>query len=282
MQVQYDPALYIGCIIEEKAFKKLHQISLWYAEIASKKAAINSMMRTAEEVKMITQECISSGFYDEKTHSIADTEKQLKQIQVAIEELKNEYLKISITNLKKISKIQTNVVTKTIESPCDWTKTQIKTDFPIAADTIKVDSAYITFDENTQKADTHISSVKAFVQAQFSDIDDSGSMSASKNTQKHMSETHEHHRVKSTLVITAIATHKNATQFAPCVFDVEKLVNCWNASFPSEWLNGRNPEEMKKLYHNAEKSKKGSKKVHAICVGSNIWFRTCGTCNFHG
>jgi len=257
MQVQYDPALYIGCIIDKTSFKNLATVSALYAEIASKKSEINNMMRTAEEIKLITKECITSGFYDEKT-GISDAEKDLKEIQKIITNLKKEYLQVSVKNLQAISKIKTASVTQTIESPCDWTKTQIKTDFPISADTIKVDSSYFTFDENTQSADQHISSVMSFVDTQFSELfgSDSGSFDGSKKNRKSMSHTHQHHRVKSTLVITAMATHKNATMFAPCVFDVEKLVNCWNSCFTKEWLDAKNPVKMKELYKKSEKSSK--------------------------
>jgi len=259
MEVQYDPALYLGCIVEPTRMDNLQKRSQCYANIAEAKGVLNNLMRTYKEIEEITKELEISGLgididatdVEEKVSHDA----QLTQMRNQILKARNHYFETATNSFKTIANIDAGATIKSIESPVDWNASFINTtDFPISADTMDCDAQYFTFDYNNQTSENHISNVSSHVQSKFDSVFYGNyGADAAKSVRKSLASIHEKHSVKNTLVITCTCTHKNAAMFAPCIFDVRKLVSAWNNQFEkegkeSDGIPGYDPDAMKHEY----------------------------------
>merc|ERR1719228_2084370 len=113
------------------------------------------------------------------------------------EDAQMDYFDTAFENFDKMADEGTAMVSKTLESPIDWGKSQLKEDLPISADSIKLDSQYFTFDTNRQTSATHMSAVSNFVARSFDGLGINGKYQASNAVQTQMSSQMQQHDIKS-------------------------------------------------------------------------------------
>jgi len=250
MEIQYDPALYIGGIVDPERMKNLILRSQYYADIAEAKAILNSLLRTYKEIESITMELQMSDMG-------IDIEKdvQLEEIRQEILKARKNYFDTAVANCRNIAAIDPTGITRSIESPVDWNASEINKNLPISADTMDCDAQYFTFDSTKQTSENHINNITTHVEATFDPVfGGEFAVDAAKSVRKSLAAVHEKHSVQNTLVITCTCTHKNAAMLAPCIFDVRKLVSAWNDHFGKEGkgdsIPGMDPDEMINEYYN--------------------------------
>lgn len=243
MQVQYDPALYIGCIVDFKHMDHLRDVSKLHAEIAFKKEGVNHMQKLIEEFDILRYE-----LYGEK-----GGDDEMKNLKEDLKKVLTDYWNTAKKNYKKLSKLTKSPVTHSIESPIDWEKSKLKEDLPIAANTMKCDARWFMVDQKSGGASKYASSIGKHIKGSLGL--GSGGFSiggkAASMAMKTSEELHSTCKVLNTLVISCMCTHKNAMTIAPCVFDMHKLIQAWNEMFPKDrlprnrglWLDGRYEEK---------------------------------------
>ena len=118
-----------------------------------------------------------------------------------------------------------------VESPIDWNGTKIDS-FARANEGIAVSSQFFDINTQQQKGSSHAENVAASIGATIKESTPTGLSQASSDlaTSVHNSvtSTMQQHTVESTLVLTAIATHRWVKQLVPLKIDAKKLVHAWN------------------------------------------------------
>jgi len=243
MKVQYDPALYLGCFIKKEHFKWLQDVSKLHHEIEAEKDCVDNMKKSLEEFEIMKYEL---GALEEK-----DAQEELdtmgKDIQKDLMDAQMNYIKTSNKNYKSIAKLarEKGQVSYGVESAIDWEKSALKS-FPVSADTMKCDAKWFNYDSQNGSASQHAEEIGGHIKASLSKGMFSGGADIAYQSSKNQQEMNSTDQVLSTLVITCMCTHKNATTISPLVLDPEKLKNAWNTAFPDSG-DGK-PEEGSTLY----------------------------------
>jgi len=243
--IPYDPALSLGNIIDVAKLNELMREADLVAEIDAKKERLDNLERFKRELDMIQRNLRQAGIQVDAQ----DQRERMNKMNEFFEEAQMDYFDTAFENFEKMAEDGQAMVSATLESPVDWTKSQLKQDLPIAADSIKLDSQYFTFDSNTQTSATHMGAVSSFVQGSFEGMGIAASGQASSAVNSQMSAQMQQHNVKSTLVVTCQCTHRNAILVEPLVIDVDKAIIVWNEAFPTDRLQGTSPRFMMNEYY---------------------------------
>lgn len=243
--IPFDPTIVLGNVVDPKKFKVLSEIGKLQAGIDVKQDQLNSLIAAKSSLDMIKQEL--------KAMNVELTEMELddasKQLNEEIKNAMKAYAMTQITNLPKIQTERVKIANTAdhVESPMDYSKSILKKDLPISSNTIKMNSQYFTFSQETQQSEAAMAAMKSFVSGETKFLGDSIGGKVSSAVQHQMTKQRELHEISGTLVVTATCTHANAAIFSPFVIDVEKAINAWNSTFPGKQIIKLNEEEMKKL-----------------------------------
>jgi hypothetical protein len=225
--IPYDPSLTLGNIVHPDAMSVLLEISKQQAPIDAAQERMNSMIEMKRSLEMTVEELVNMKI------DPGELRKQCDEVGKQVSDAAIDYAKVRIEQEKVIQPLKAKVqaVHSDAESPIDYVRTQIRTDMPLAADSLKMDAQYFSFDENDQDADSTISSIKTFVSGATRTLGVKISAQASAAAADQVSRQLEAHDVQGTLVITATCTHKNAAVLAPFVLDVDKAIRVWNTVY---------------------------------------------------
>lgn len=145
-----------------------------------------------------------------------------------------------------------------MESPIDYARTTIKK-MPLAADSLKLNSQYFSYEENKQDSQTMAATIKSYVSGSIGGgafgigRKASGSLAVEASRQAHHQ--YENHSIVGTLVITISCTHKDAALLSPLVLDVDKAVKSWNGMFKDDQIDTSNPQAVAALLPKKDGSK---------------------------
>lgn len=244
MTIPYDSSLVLGNVVHPETMKNLLDIAAAQAPVEAAQDELNSLITMKRSLDMTTQELLNMNV------DTAQLQSEIASVNQEISKSADSYAKLRITQEKAIKDLRAKqlAVHADIESPIDYVRTQIKK-MPLSADSIKMDAQYFSFDENSQRAQNIISSVKAFVSESTSFLGDKLSTEAATAAATQLSRQLENHNVEGTLVITASCTHKDAALLAPFILDVDKAIRVWNSVFSSdnEKIKISTPAELAKI-----------------------------------
>lgn len=272
MQIQYDPNLFIGGIVQSEHIQHLGKVSKLHAEITAKKDKIDMLLKMKEELKMLKFE-LGQSRDDEKGSGgtgKVDFAKMEEQLDNSIMTAQTGYMDKAVENYTKLADLPTSIVSMSFESPIDWDKSSIRSDLPLSMDTMKCDARWFMVDSKSASSSKHSEDVSAHIKAQLSGKSWSIGGEASYNAKRNQEEMGSKSKVASTLVITCMCTHKLCSTIAPCVYDVEKLVEIWNTQFPDKRLQSRNPGKMRSVYKNAEEDEERLYMIRGASYASAI------------
>jgi hypothetical protein len=239
--IPYDPSLVLGHIVEQKALDTLTQISSLQAPIDQKENELNEQIALKRSIDMTVQELIDMNI------DTTDLVKQSQEVGIAIQKAAVEYAKTKVDGLQQIAKIKTApLVQSSLESPIDYNKTQIKS-MPLAADSLKMNAQYFSFDENLQTSQTQASTIKSFVSESVDWLGDSFSTQASGAASSQTNSQYSRHSISGTLVISISCTHKDALLLAPFILDVDKAIRVWNRMYPDDMIKTDNVADLAKI-----------------------------------
>ncbi|RPE08662.1 hypothetical protein EGT74_16620 [Chitinophaga lutea] len=239
--IPYDPSLVLGNLVNQAALDNLVAVSAIQAPIDAAEDNLNALIALKRSIDMTIQELINMGI--DTTDLVKESAEAGKSIQTAAV----DYAKQKVDGASKIYALMQKVATvhEEVESPIDYNKTQIKT-MPLAADSLKMNVQYFSFDENQQDAFTQAATVKSFVSSELDILGDSFKEQASSAAQDQMNSQYQKHSISGTLVISITCTHKDALLLAPFIMDVDKAIRVWNKIYPGDMLKINDPASIAK------------------------------------
>lgn len=224
--IPYSPSLVLGSIVHPAAMDTLLAMSAVQAPIDAAQDTLNSFISLRHSLRMTMDELMNMNIIPgELSLKIDDVGTQLDKAATA-------YATTRIEQELKLQQLRAKVqlVNAGVESPIDYNRTVIKY-LPLAADTLKMDAQYFSFDENKQNADNTVSTIRKFISAAAGDIGDSVALDIADSAVKQINRQRQMHKVAGTLVLTANCTHRQASVLAPLVLDVDKAIRVWNELF---------------------------------------------------
>jgi hypothetical protein len=236
--IPYDPSLTLGNIVEPEALNNLVAISSLLAPVDTAQETMNSFISMRQSLDMTINELTDMNI------NPAELVAKREEVNKSVSKAAADYATIRVEQETKIQPLRAKMrtVNQSLESPLDYLRTRTKT-MPLAADSLKMDAQYFSFDENEQKAQNTVSDIKKFVTAAvsgsagpFSFLTGGGYGSASiamgSSAVSQVNQQRQMHEIAGTLVITASCTHKDALLLAPFILDVDKAIHVWNRMFP--------------------------------------------------
>lgn len=225
--IPYDPSLVLGNIVHPDAMSVLLDIARQQAPIDAAQERMSSMIEMKRSLEMTIEELVNMKI------DPGELRRQCDEVGKQVSESAIEYARIRLAQEKAIQPLRAKVqmVHSDVESPLDYTRTVVKTDLPLSADSLKLDAQYFSFDENNQDAEGTISSIKSFVSGSTRMLGAKIAAQTSAAAAEQVNRQLESHDVQGTLIITATCTHKNAAVLAPFVLDVDKAIRIWNTVF---------------------------------------------------
>ena len=223
--IPFDPALSLTNYVDPERLAILEEISEAQVPIDVAEEKLNSNISALESYNMTVRELTNLGI-----EPPADEGKKA-ELEKAISDSAMELFNARMEGNNKISEIKSKspgITSDSIESPVDYTSTQIKY-LPLSSNSLKLNAQYFSHDENEQGAENTSSKVSNFLKAEYSGwFHPDVSTSVSHTTNKHISQQKEHHDIDGTLVISLLCTHEKASVLAPCVLDIDKAISGWN------------------------------------------------------
>jgi hypothetical protein len=221
--IPYDPSLMLGNLIPDAKLKNLLDISAIERPIEAAEEEMNSNIMLRRSLDRTVSEINSLGV---DTTEISD---KIKEVDELIKTSAKKYAELCVKNLPDIYAKKRDIgnLSTSIESPIDYNKTQIK-QMPLAADSLRMNAQYFSFEETKQSSEAVINNLKSFVSGMTSflgskrQVDLTGAVAGQLQSQR---ETNE---ISGTLVITVTCTHKSAALLAPFILDVDKGIRAWN------------------------------------------------------
>lgn len=229
--IPYDPSLVLGQIVHPAKLENIEQIAKLQAPADAAEDELNSLLSLRRSLDMTSQELLNLGIQSQDLY--AATEDVNKQVAEAAK----NYAKAKLAAEKAIQplKAKISMISADVESPIDYNKSEIKA-LPIAADSLKMNVQYFSYDENSQTSSTHAATVSRFVADETKYLGDDFSAEASATAAAQTNSQHERHSLAGTLVISAVCTHKQAQVFAPFIIDVDKGIRAWNRIYPDAMI----------------------------------------------
>ena len=225
--IPYSPSLVLGSVVHPAAMETLLAMSALQAPVDAAQDTLNSFISLQRGLEMTSSELVNMNI-DPK-----DLVAKMHDIKVELEKAAVNYATTRVQQELQMQPLRAKVqlVNAGVESPIDYQRTVIK-QMPLAADTLKMDAQYFSFDENEQKAQNTISNIKRFISMAGSDVDSDASFEVATSAVKQINRQRQMHKIAGTLVLTANCTHRQASVLAPLCLDVDKAIRVWNHLFP--------------------------------------------------
>lgn len=225
--IPYSPSLVLGSIVHPAAMDTLLAMSALQAPVDAAQDTLNSFISLQRSLEMTASELVNMNI---------DPKDLLTKIHDVKAELQKSAVNYATTRVQQELQMQplrakVQLVNAGVESPIDYQRTVIKK-MPLAADTLKMDAQYFSFDENEQKAQNTISNIQRFISLAGSDTDSDAAFEVAQSAVKQINRQRQMHKIAGTLVLTANCTHRQASVLAPLVLDVDKSIRVWNQLFP--------------------------------------------------
>ena len=224
--IPYSPSLVLGSVVHPAAMETLLAMSALQAPVDAAQDTLNSFISLQRSLEMTASELVNMNI-DPK-----DLVAKMHDVKADVEKSAVTYATTRVQQELQMQPLRAKVqlVNAGVESPIDYLRTVIK-QMPLAADTLKMDAQYFSFDENEQKAENTISNIKRFISAAAGDADGDISFEAASTAVKQINRQRQMHKIAGTLVLTANCTHRQATVLAPLCLDVDKAIRVWNQMF---------------------------------------------------
>lgn len=226
--IPYSPSLVLGSIVDPAAMDNLLAISAIQTPIDAAQETLNSFISMKRSLEMTVQELINMSI-DPK-----DLINKMKEVDVDVDKAATAYATTRLEQELKLQPLRAKMqmVNASVESPIDYNRTEIKTK-PLAADSLKMDAQFFSFDENDENNSNTMANIRSYVSASTSILGNSASFDMARAAVGQVSKQRQLHKISGTLVVTASCTHKDAQVLAPLFLDVDKAVRVWNRLFPA-------------------------------------------------
>ncbi len=227
--IPYSPSLVLGSIIEPAAMDTLLAVSAAQAPIDAAQETLNSFIAMKRSLEMTVQELINMSI-DPK-----DLVKKVEEVGGEVDKAATAYATTRLEQEMKLQPLRARMqmVHASVESPIDYNRTQVTTK-PLAADSLKMDAQFFSFDENAENDNTTLANIKSYVSGATSFLGVKASFDMAQTAVDQVDKQRQLHKISGTLILTATCTHKEAQILSPLYLDVDKAIRVWNQLFPDE------------------------------------------------
>ncbi|MCB9567075.1 MAG: hypothetical protein H6710_07685 [Myxococcales bacterium] len=242
--IPYDPSLVLGNVVTYEKLQALVNLANAQAPASGAQDDLNDAVLALRSLDMTMSELMGLG--------IAIDQEILDQRKANAEKVKERAIalaKARVASIDAVTKARRALtgISYNIESPVDFNRTQIKK-LPLAADSLKMNAQYFSFDKNEQTAANTVAAISAFVSQSTEFLGDTYSSEATAAVQTQINQQRQDHDIAGTLIITASCTHKDAAMLAPFYLDVDKAIRVWNAlSGPEDKFSPTSLASMSKI-----------------------------------
>lgn len=265
--IPYDPSLTLMGVVNDVALKNVIAIAQAQAPADAAKDNLNSLISSKRGLTMTKTELRNLGVGTDAL------DKELERLNKAIEDAAAGYAAAKMTSEAQVLKLkeQVRMVNKSVESPVDYMRSEIKT-MPLAADTMNMDVQYFSFDSNSQSSSSYSAQIAAYVSRSVSSVfGPSVSQQVGTSASRQVSSQVGTHHIEGTLVLSVTCTHKNASIVAPFVLHIDKAIKVWNHLFPGEKLDPTSRMTMMKIALNeSQEDKKKFSIISGTTFGSSF------------
>lgn len=263
--IPYSPSLVLGSIIEPAAIDTLLAVSAAQTPIDAAQETLNSFIAMKRSLEMTVQELINMKI-DPK-----DLVKKVQEVGTDVDKAATAYATTRLEQELKLQPLRAKMqmVNASVESPIDYNRTQIKT-LPLAADSLKLDAQFFTFDDNQESDNNTLSNIKSYVSAATSFLGIDTSFDMAKTAVDQVDKQRQLHKISGTLVLTATCTHKEAQVLAPLCLDVDKAIRVWNQLFPGDKIRTDEDGMRQIVEHEGSPQEKGFNIISGATLGSSF------------
>ncbi|THU39594.1 hypothetical protein FAM09_13920 [Niastella caeni] len=260
--IPYHPSLVLGSIVDPAALATLLQISACQSAIDNAYDKLKSFIALRQSIDMTIRELANMNI---------DTADLLTKSGEISQEITKAAVDYSTTRMAQETKIQelrgkTQTIGTAPESPVDFEKTVVS-DQPLAAESLSMDVQYFSYNENEQRADSTMASIKDFIEASAELLGDAVAGKLSTAATRQISRQRENHSISGTLIIAASCTHKTAKMLSPLALDADKGIAAWNALFGAgnEAIDTSDPETVRQI---AQQKNSGQQSISLLSGAS--------------
>ncbi|MCM1308895.1 MAG: hypothetical protein NC223_09890 [Butyrivibrio sp.] len=262
--IPYDPSIALGNIVDPAKLENLEKISEANAPIDVAENKMNELISLKRSIDNTIQELGSMHINTDELYE------ESREVGRQIEEAAVSYAKTKLEAKKNILEIKSaSTVNASWESPLDYTRTEIKK-MPLSADSMNMNVQYFSLEQNAQSAKTQSENIRSFISGEFKFLGNDFAEQASKAAASQLNSQYSRHDIGGTLVIAASCTHKDAALLAPCVIDVDKAINIWNAMYSDDTLK---PDDPLSIIRTASEANTANERSMTIVSGA-----TYGSC----
>ncbi len=263
--IPYSPSLVLGSIIDPAAIATLLAVSAAQTPIDAAQETLNSFISMKRSLEMTVQELINMKI---------DPKDLVKKVQEVGNDVDKAATAYATTRLEQELKLQPlrakmQMVNASVESPIDYNRTKIKT-LPLAADSLKMDAQFFTFDDNQENDSNILGNIKSYVGAATSFLGIDTSFDMAKTAVDQVDKQRQLHKISGTLVLTASCTHKEAQVLAPLFLDVDKAIRVWNELFPGEKIRTDEDGMRQIVEHEGSPQEKAFNIISGATLGSSF------------
>jgi len=265
--IPYDPTLILGQVVELQRLKNLVLLADAQKPLDVAKQTMDNVIMTLYKMKMVHTEMTNLGVGEDKLKSFI---KELAKVEDKISASAINYAKIALKVAKNVEALKNQFaqteIDFSVESPIDFSRSEV-TQFPLSFDSLNFDVQYVRNESNDQSSTSHAETVSNMSSNKSSDfIKGKKSNALAESAYKMALAQTSLHKIKGTIVITAHATHKNASIISPFILDPIKAVTAWNYQFPDDEIK-TDPTSIMRAALDDYKTKPADKKSLKILSG---------------
>jgi len=241
--IPYDPSLILGQVIELERIEDLKNLANFQKPLDEAHERLSSILRTIYKLNMVQLEMENIGV-DSKTLNTFKGE--IETMENILIEAATYYAATATTVLQNVEDEMNaqdqKTISMSIESPMDYGRSEV-TQFPLSFDSLEFDVQYVRNElmeqssKQSAKQSVRNLTMSASVPGAALNIPVtkvSMSSDMQRNVNSSMMKQFEKHSIEGTIVISANATHKNASIISPFILDPFKAVTAWNYTYPDE------------------------------------------------
>ncbi|KAI4599413.1 hypothetical protein KJ359_001855 [Pestalotiopsis sp. 9143b] len=249
--IPYDPSLVLMSVVNQPALDNVVLIAEAQGPVDAAQDSLNALISAKRSITMTKTEIKNLGI------GTASLDKNIEALNKQVEDATSAYALAKITAQPKITELRAKIrsVHKSIESPVDYNRCQIKT-LPIAADSMNMDVQYFSFDSNSQDSATYSAQIASYVSKTVDVLGTENSVKIGATASRQVNRQVKSHSIEGTLVLSVACTHKNASMVAPFVLHVDKAIKVWNSLFPAKKLDPTSGDGMMKIAMNESQEDK--------------------------
>ncbi|MDZ4361671.1 MAG: hypothetical protein U1B84_35535, partial [Variovorax sp.] len=156
--IPYSPSLVLGSVVHPAAMQTLLEMSAVQAPIDAAQDTLNSFIELKRSLQMTFDELMNMNIIP------AELSLKIEDVGTQIDKAATAYATTRIEQELKLQQLRAKVqlVNAGVESPIDYNRTAILP-MPLAADTLKMDAQYFSFDRNEQNANNTVSTIRKFI-----------------------------------------------------------------------------------------------------------------------